>query len=315
MLKTYPEAAAANGAAWIDLCDPTPEEMEQAHVASGLRVPTREELDEIQSSSRLRVENGALYLSMTVTAHPELKAPTPSPLGFVLSNKTLVTVRYSELYGFKDVQQQLARGDCLPAASEIFTSLVEDMTDFVADTLEQISRELNEISRRVFERYGGSKTHNVARVSRALKQTLRDLGQRGERLSQIRESLLGLQRIAPFVAERGLDWIGAPMQQRLKTAGSDLISLSDFGVHLTDKVQFLLDAVLGFINTEQNDIFKVLTIVSVVGIPPTLIASMYGMNFHYMPELAWRYGYAYGLGLIVLSIVLPVAWFKWRGWW
>jgi magnesium transporter len=80
-------------------------------------------------------------------------------------------------------------------------------------------------------------------------------------------------------------------------------------------VQFLLDAVLGFINTEQNDIFKVLTIASVVGIPPTFIASMYGMNFHNMPELSWHYGYEWGLFLIALSTILPIIWFKWRGWW
>ena len=95
----------------------------------------------------------------------------------------------------------------------------------------------------------------------------------------------------------------------------DLQSLSDFELHLSNKIQFLLDAVLGFINTEQNDIFKVLTIVSVVGIPPTLIASMYGMNFHNMPELSWPWGYEWGLFLIFLSTLLPVAWFKWRGWW
>ncbi len=105
------------------------------------------------------------------------------------------------------------------------------------------------------------------------------------------------------------------MRARLKTVCQDLASLADFEVHLTDKVQFLLDAVLGFINTEQNDIFKVLTIVSMVGVPPTLIASMYGMNFDTIHEYHWRYGYEWGLFLIVLSAIVPTAWFKWRGWW
>jgi magnesium transporter len=98
-------------------------------------------------------------------------------------------------------------------------------------------------------------------------------------------------------------------------AGNDVLSLNDYEVHLTDKLQFLLDATLGFINNEQNDLFKVLTIASVVGIPPVLIAGIYGMNFHNMPELSWAYGYEWGLFLIVLSAILPVAWFKWRGWW
>jgi magnesium transporter len=111
------------------------------------------------------------------------------------------------------------------------------------------------------------------------------------------------------------DWLLPEEKNRLSTAQQDLASLVDFEVHLSSKSQFLLDAILGFINTEQNEIFKVLTIVSVVGIPPTLIASMYGMNFHDMPELTWRWGYPYGLTLIALSILVPIVWFKRRGWW
>jgi magnesium transporter len=98
-------------------------------------------------------------------------------------------------------------------------------------------------------------------------------------------------------------------------AGNDVLSLNDYEVHLTDKLQFLLDAALGFINTEQNELFKVLTIASVAGIPPVLIAGIYGMNFHFMPELTWHYGYLYAWGLMIVSTVVPVAWFKWRGWW
>ena len=94
----------------------------------------------------------------------------------------------------------------------------------------------------------------------------------------------------------------------------DVLSLSDYDGHISNKVQLLLDATLGLINIEQNNIIKVLTIVSVVGIPPTLIASMYGMNFKIMPELNWSWGYPYGLALIALSAVLPLVWFKWRGW-
>jgi len=117
------------------------------------------------------------------------------------------------------------------------------------------------------------------------------------------------------VSDKGTGWIGSDAIARLQTVGRDIASLTDFENHLANKVQFLLDAVLGFINTEQNEIFKVLTIASVVGIPPTLIASMYGMNFKYMPELSWTWGYAYGLTLIAISTVLPILWFKSRGWW
>jgi len=141
------------------------------------------------------------------------------------------------------------------------------------------------------------------------------VGEAGEKLSEIREGLLALERIIPYTLDKGKEWIAADVVERLKTALQDVQSLGDFEIHLSNKVQFLLDAVLGFINTEQNDIFKVLTIVSVVGIPPTFFASMWGMNFHHMPELLWPDGYYYALGVIAVSTILPMAWFKWRGWW
>lgn len=148
-----------------------------------------------------------------------------------------------------------------------------------------------------------------------MNDTLLEIGSSGDRLSQIRESLLGLQRITPFAAEKAQAWMKPEVQTRLKTVGGDRLSLADFEVHLSNKMQFLLDATLSFINTEQNDIFKVLTIASVVGIPSTFIARMYGMNFRNMPEYSWAYGYQWGLFLIILSTVLPIIWFKWRGWW
>jgi magnesium transporter len=313
MFKSYPDTSgSARHAAWIDLSEPTAKEIEQAAALSKMRIPTRAELEEIESSSRLRVENGTFYLSMPVSAHAEQHESAPTPIGFLLSRNILVTLRYTELHGFEDARKQLAQGGGAPTPIDIFIALLDGMVDFGADVLEQIAAELNGISRRVFKGFGS--LNHSKRSNRALRQTLADVGERGERLSQIRESLLGLQRIASFVSEKGHDWIGDDVQARLRTATSDLTSLTEFEVHLTDKVQFLLDAVLGFINIEQNDIFKVLTIVSVVGIPPTFVAGMYGMNFQ-VPEYHWQYGYAWGLFLIFLSTILPVAWFKWRGWW
>ena len=98
-------------------------------------------------------------------------------------------------------------------------------------------------------------------------------------------------------------------------SGKDVRSLNEYEGHLNTKIQFLLNAALGFLTTEQNNLFKVLTIASVVGIPPVLVAGIYGMNFHFMPELNWAFGYPFGLALILISGVLPLLWFKWRGWW
>ena len=138
----------------------------------------------------------------------------------------------------------------------------------------------------------------------AARHAGQEIGDMGERLSYIRDTLLVLQRaVSPFVAEHGDKWLEDKVKARLKMAGSDVVSLNDYEVHLTDKIQFLLDAALGFINVEQNDLFKVLTIASVIGIPPTfMLASMYGMNFHNLPELSWSlWLYQWGLFLIVLE--------------
>jgi magnesium transporter len=312
MLKTYPKSAGKLGdAICVDLFNPTDDEVKQVNRAFGIEVPARHELEEIESSSRLQIDDDTLSLSMPIVAHGDDEGPTP--LGFVLTKNVLIIVRYSELRVLPDVVAALEKNG-EQTSSDVMVRLIDAMVDFAADVLERIGSDLNEISRQAFRRYASQRAHNVARATRRLKDTLVSLGAAGEQLSQIRESILGLQRITGFAADKG-KWIDAENGKRLKTASMDLQSLADFENHLSNKVQFLLDAVLGFINTEQNDIFKVLTIVSVVGIPPTLIASMYGMNFVNTPEYHWNYGYAWGLFLIVISAVLPTIWFKWRGWW
>jgi magnesium transporter len=309
MLNACPSPTAP---LWIDLFNPTEEEIARVQSEWKVRIPSRAEIEEIESSSRLSAEDGRLYLTMPIIAHEGEDAPTS--LGFVLDKTLLVTIRYTHLVGFDLAIERFKKEGEAHSSTEVFASLVEGMIDYSADALEQIGLHLNDVSRRVFRNYG-SKRRNIGRSNRALREILVSVGECGERLSQIRESLLGLQRLLPYTLDKGKEWLAAEIAERLKTAGQDLQSLGDFEIHLSNKVQFLLDAVLGFINTEQNDIFKVLTIVSVVGIPPTFFASMWGMNFHYMPELGWHYGYFFALGVIALSTILPMAWFKWRGWW
>jgi magnesium transporter len=193
--------------------------------------------------------------------------------------------------------------------------ILEAVVDYNADRLEELRAETLEISKRIFHKEMQHPRRNVSRTNRMLRTVLVELGDMGERLSHVRDTLLVLERAVPFVTEHGDGWLDPPVKARLKMAGKDVQSLNDYEVHLTDKIQFLLDAALGFINTEQNDLFKVLTIASVVGIPPTFFASLYGMNFHNMPEYSWAYGYEFGLGVIVLSTIIPIIWFKIRGWW
>ena len=201
------------------------------------------------------------------------------------------------------------------SSAAVFVALIDGMVDFAADMLETSSNSLAALSANTFGQNAVPAAVRHKRMTHALRESLKAVGSAGDQLSRICESLLGLQRIVGFVSEMAAAWLRPELKTHLKTAQQDLTSLVDFEAHLSGKTQFLLDAILGFINTEQNEIFKVLTIVSVVGIPPTLIASMYGMNFHNMPELGWRWGYPYGLGLIALSTLLPILWFKRRGWW
>ena len=205
-------------------------------------------------------------------------------------------------------------GDTAYTSAQVFAELVEAVVDYSADKLELIKADTRRLSRKVFERTP-SKRRTIAKKSKALRETLVILGDTEERLSEIRETLLAMQSALPFVGDRGAVWLGDDVAACLKVAIADIQSLNDYETHLTDKVQFLLDATLGFITNDQNDIFKVLTIASIVGIPPTFVVGLYGMNFRNMPELNWTYGYEWGLFLVVLSIIVPVAWFKWRGWW
>jgi magnesium transporter len=297
------------------MCNPSEEDVARACKVYGLDIPPRAQLEEIEFSSRLQYEDGVFTISVPVT--PPSKnggEDVTSPIGFVLSKDMLVTIRFAQLHTFDAITARVARRP--RSAADIFMVIVEAMVDYNADRLEVLRAEALKISRRIFHKEMRDWQRNkVAQVNRMLRDTLVELGDMSERLSHIRDTLLVLERAMPFVAEHGDGWLEDPVKGRLKIASADIRSLTEYGEHLTEKLQFLLDADLGFIATEQNDLFKVLTIASVVGIPPVLVAGIYGMNFHFMPELGWRFGYPYGLALIVISGLLPLAWFKWKGWW
>ena len=300
---------------WVDLFNPTNEEIGRACTDYQLDIPPRAQLEEIEFSSRLQYEDGVFTISVPVTPHNKNGGEdVTTPLGFVMTQDLLVTVRFAHLHTFDAIKTRVERRP--RSAPDIFMVIVEAMIDYGADRLEELRSEALKISQRIFHKEMQDWQRNkVAKVNRMLRETLVEIGDMGERLSHIRDTLLVLQRAIPFVTEHGDGWLESLVKARLKMAGADVQSLNDYEVHLTDKLQFLLDADLGFIATEQNDLFKVLTIASVVGIPPVLIAGIYGMNFHYMPELAWPDGYPFGLAMIVLSGLLPLLWFKWKGWW
>jgi magnesium transporter len=319
MLSLYPPQDAASGGpapVWIDLMNPTPAEIAQAEAIVGGPLPSRGSLSEIEMSSRLRRRDDVLIMS-TPTAMPGAGGGAEAgvtPIGFVLSAERLVTIRYARLPAFDALAQSLASRGAPPVKGvEVFTDLCDEIVDRIADGLEHLAEELSGLSVATFhndDRPG----HAAARANRNMRVQLRQVGRIGDRLSQIRDALLGLTRILAFTDQFGCDGGDAAMKARLASLRQDLASLSDYDEHLSNKVQFVLDAVVGLISIVQNDIFKVLTIFSIAGIPPTLIAGIYGMNFKNMPEYNWSYGYPYCLGLIALSTILPMIWFKVKGW-
>jgi len=312
MLRSHPEAQEPwSEATWIDLCDATEEERSAVERATGLRVPDQSAVREIETTSRVYTENGALYLSTPIPASANASEPL-SAVGFVLTQRVLISVRFTGNPAFDGLSQGFQGPNARPA-SDVFLRILETLVDRAADTLEHCSSELDGLSQRAFhsERL---RRRALKTVSEKLRATLRKLGQIGDHISQIRDTLLGFGRIAAFVCETGNTVMSADDRPRLLAVRADITSLNDYQQHLSGKVQFLLDATLGFISIEQNDVVKALTIVSVVGVPPVLVGGIYGMNFDHMPELHWVLGYPFALLLMLITGLLPLVWFKWRGW-
>lgn len=316
MLTRLPRAVASDSAGdltaavWIDLLDPTPDEAAAVQAAAGLRIPTREALSEIEASSRLYVENGAIYLSTPLLMPRDAGEPGITPVGLILTRDRLVTVRFSRLPAF-DLTAHALEGEAQPVAVDVLARLIEAAVDRNADVLEHIGGELDGLSRDVFRPRIG---RPAKRSGQFLRETLGELGRIGDRASQVRDVLLGVGRISGFTAETAHAFCPVDVEARLRAVREDLASLNDYEAHLTDKVHFLLDAVLGFISIEQNDVVKVLTIASIVGVPPVLVAGIYGMNFKRIPEYDWAFGYPYALALMAVTAIVPLIWFKWRGW-
>jgi len=303
------------GIVWIDLLTPTEEETAFVERVTGLKLPTMAELSEIESSSRLRAENGVLSLSMSAVYRSE-GLPTATPLGFVLCADHLITVRFEPLGAFETFKNQIGTpGGVHPSSAGALVGLLEAMVDRMADSLEQVGRELDAISHRVFQaRDTRVAAKRPVREETDLRATIRAIGRSGDLISKIRDSLTGIGRIVPYTAARGGDWLPASIKPSFDTLRADVASLNDYDDYLSNKVQFLLDATLGLINIEQNNIIKVLTVVSVVGVPPTLVASWYGMNFKHIPEYDWAFGYPYVIILALVTAVLPLLWFRMKGW-
>src|ERR1700745_3654689 len=311
MLSAFPISpnigASLTDASWIDLIDPTPAETAAFEKAFSLQVPTKEELSEIETTSRLRVEHGALYMTapliLATGDEPWIAAPT----GFVLSKTVFLTVRFVESAIFDSASKELNVGHLSPTL--VYVCVLEGLVDHMADLLEASSQALDDASHVIFRR------DNLRRLSREtslLRQLLVRTGRTSERMARINYTLVCLDRMAKFTIERGREWIANDQISRLQSVSADIASLEQYAEGLVNRIQLLQDAATGIINVAQNEVMKILTIASVAGIPPVVIAGIYGMNFKNMPELNWVWGYPFALILIALTTLLPLIWFKWK---
>jgi len=286
---------------WIDLCKPTDAERKEVEAKLGFRIPAREIIREIELSSRVRITEGALFLNV-----PNFydSPGNGGPLGFVLTADTLVTQRGDAHRILDDLVGKLAQAPGR-SSTDLFLRMFEQIVDDTADLLEKIEAEVAHLTRKAFQENSSE---------RALKITLRRVGELGSQMARTHNSLLDLSRVTTHLHEKNPPWFDAETTRRLDLVHGDLRSLIDFEEQLGTRVQFLLDGVLGQINIDQNEIMKVMTVASVVGVPPTVLVGVWGMNFKNMPELEWHYGYFIALAIVFLSGGVPLLWFHRKGW-
>jgi magnesium transporter len=303
---------------WIDLNHPTSEEERLLKAWLGLALPTREEMQEIEASSRLYDEDGALYMTAVVVSRAETREPANTPVTFIVTQRHLVTVRYADPLAFRNFVARCTRQPKTVASSDIaFIGLLEAIVDRVADILERVANDLDELSLDVFAQNGAegsARRRPTSGRSAYLEQVITRPGQNNDLATKLLDSLLSIGRLVPFFRENADSWVQSGVRTRMKILDRDLRSLNEHQAYLTSKVNFLLNATLGLINIQQNAIIKIFSVVAVVFMPPTLVASIYGMNFKHIPELDLHYGYPMALLIMAASALLPFLYFKWRKW-
>jgi magnesium transporter len=306
---------------WIDLHNPTRDEECAVEALLGLEIPTRQEMAEIEESSRLYEEHGALVMTAVVISGAAEGRPARAPVTFVLTPTHLVSIRYADLSSFRNFASKLQRyPEQHTSADRIFASLVDTIVERAADVLEMVAADLNEVSTRLFIEDPSNATpaarlrRKAGQVEDELQATIKRIGRKNLTMAILRESLLSLSRLVPFVRQGASGWLANGGPARLKQLERDVRSLSAYETQLSAEITFLHEATIGLINLGQNRIIKVFSIASVLFLPPTLVGTIYGMNFERMPELKWAFGYPFAILLMILSAVVPYFWFKQKGW-
>lgn len=315
IVDALPGTRLSEKVVWLDLLDPTRDEEGLVERELGIQIPTRDEMAEIEPSSRFYQENGAVFLTANVMSGIDAGDPVSTPVGFVLTPEHLVTVRYADPRPFRNFAARIEREPELCASSTMtLIHLLDTIIDRLADTLEVVQADIDRSSRAVFRR-GLEKDRRQRRMSNeALQALLLGIGDDQDLLAKTRDSLMTMERLLSFLSLPLHVRQDKELREHVKTLSRDVNSLTEHSAYLANNIGFLLDASLGLINIEQNAIIKIFSVAAVVFLPPTLIASIYGMNFEHMPELRWVFGYPYAVVMMVLSAILPYLFFKRKGW-
>jgi magnesium transporter len=304
-----PGADIPPDALWIDLREPTPEEEQFVEKALSIDVPTREEMREIEASNRFYEENGGLYMTATVVTKLDTDLPERTQVTFILTGNKLVTNRYTDPLPFRRFIAYAARHPAVgTSGSMVLAGLLEAIVNRIADVLEKVGSDVDAVSSKIFFRsFSASSPLDFRHV-------LERIGQSGDLTSKASESLVSLTRLLGFVQQSGNTLVTQDSRARYRTLSRDVLAMSDHSTFLSNKVQFLLDATLGMVSIDQNNVVKIFSVVTVFLLPPSFIAGFFGMNFERLPLLHDRWGVTIGVVSMVASAVLPYLYFKHRRW-
>jgi magnesium transporter len=295
---------------WLDMLNLTKLEETSVEDFLGISLPTREEMHEIELSSSLYHENDAVYMTATIVTNADTLEPESHAFTFILTGERLITIRYCDPVPF---QQFSAKAITLSSqeqsAQALFAGLLESIVERIADILEKIGRDIDQMTQTIFR-----SSHHTQGKKRDYQKILEQIGREGDLVSKTRESLVTINRMVGYALQSKTAKIKGETHSKLDSLLRDVIALSDHANFLSNKVGFLLDATLGMINIEQNAIIKIFSVAAVVFLPPTLIASIYGMNFDTMPELRWSVGYPFAIALMIVSAIIPYLYFKRKKW-
>lgn len=296
---------------WIDLIKPTLEEEHLVEARIGIPLPTPEELKDIEPSSRLYVEHEAIYMTASLLYRTDSTYPLLTDIAFILYRGRLITIRYAEPKSFALFSASLLRlnGQC-DTGAKLLGHLLETIVDRTAEILETLAARLDALSITIFVNRKAAKR----RPPRFLEDKLLDIASHHQLVSKLRDSLVSLSRLVIFLQAQPIVRREEEAAELCTIVARDIQSLGEHAAFVGTNITFMLDASLGLINVEQNAIIKIFSIASVVFLPPTLVASIYGMNFHFMPELGWNLGYPLALFAMLLSAIIPFLFFRWKGW-